>query len=112
MKFGTIVNPTTLVSSAVTLSITRCNIQDYYFQNDYLQTLYLNESNIQDKKILSAERQFTVTSSTLTLPMLSSDVGWYYSGGVQCGGSNSWRCVALGADFAWLLHRLNLRLSG
>jgi hypothetical protein len=78
MILGTIVTPTDLVPSSVTLYITRCNIQDYYFQNDYLQTLYITTSNIQDKKTLSGERQFSLTSSTITIPMLSSGVGWYY----------------------------------
>jgi hypothetical protein len=78
MILGTIVTPTDLVPSSVTLYITRCNIQDYYFQNDYLQTLYITTSNIQDKKILGSERQFTITSSTITIPMLSSGIGWVY----------------------------------
>ena len=78
MKFGTIVGSTDLISNGVVLSITDCNIQDYSFKNDYLQSLYLTASNIQDKKILSAENQITITSSTLTLPMMVQGTGWYY----------------------------------
>jgi hypothetical protein len=78
MRFGTIENPVNLVDNSVVLNIVNCNIQDSYFQNDYLQSLYLYDANIQDNKILSSEIQFTLTSSTITLPMNTNGTGWYY----------------------------------
>ena len=83
-KFGRIPILTDLVPSAVILYIQNCNIQDYSFTNDYQQSLYISESNIQDKKIFNTSRQFTITSSTITLPMNAQ--GWLYDQGIDATG--------------------------
>lgn len=85
-KFGTISKQTTLISNSVILTIFNCNIQDYFFRNDYQQSLYIIDGNIQDKKILSSERQFTITSSTITLPMDINGQGWFYDQNINATG--------------------------